>query len=196
MTARWIVLAMLLASPLLAQEQTPFVEPGTRVRLHLVNIDRPVTGVFRGFNEDGLIRIDPVDQADPKFLSVPSVEKIEVRGPKRHTVRGLVIGSVLGGAVGAVAGLAVAGGTKVLPCAVAGTVATAYDNPPPDCPDGNTEVLIGAMVGAAVGGAIGGLIGSKPGEGWIPGELPPVKPLVAVHPTGRLGVGFAIPVGW
>jgi hypothetical protein len=191
-----VLLALLLATPVLGQEQTPLLEPGEYVRVHLVALDAPIIGTWQGIDERGLIHVESDDPSNPRFFSANSVHRLEVRGERQNIVGGLVIGGALGAASGALGGLmvyGVAGGTTAIACGVAAF--DEFSDVRCESPDASGYVVPGAAIGLALGAGIGALIGAAHRTGWVAVDLPTAKPIVAIHPTGRFSVGFTIPVG-
>ncbi|NIM49705.1 MAG: hypothetical protein GTN62_05615 [Gemmatimonadales bacterium] len=139
----------------LAQEESPTIEPGARVRIHAGQTADGRYGTFVGT----ITRLDSdslalrTSEPSPVVVSLTSLAGLEVsRGRKSHPWEGATIGLVLGAATGAIIGFALGDDP---PCQKSGWFAcwgewrfTAEEY---------------ATMGAVVFGAIGILVGRKVG---------------------------------
>jgi hypothetical protein len=160
-----LLLALLVASPLLAQE--PVLEEGLRVRVTAPALSEgPLVGTYGGIRDDGSLLLGENRWAIPSS----ALEKVEVyAGTGANFWKGAAIGAISGGLLGAFIGLTWPGPSDF------GHVAAGF--------------LVGVPVGGLVGGGVGAVVHT---EKWEPVELP-AKPMVAVHPTGRFSGGVSIP---
>jgi hypothetical protein len=161
-----ILLALLLATPMLGQE--PVLEEGVRVRVTAPALsEEPLVGTYWGIQDDGSLLLGE------NRWAIPSTYLTEVEvyvGTEGNFWRGAAIGAISGAVVGTLVGLTWPGPSDF------GHVAAGF--------------LVGVPLGGLVGGGVGALVST---DRWRHIDRP-AQPLVAVHPTGRFSVGVSIPL--
>ena len=201
MKARWISTALLLlaASPLIAQETEPPPLPELGAKVRLTDSGHVVVGTLWALDSTRVgVRAESVRERvfgaqsrelpdDPEVSwALSEVEVLEVnRGSPGGLAAGLLTGALVGGMT-----LGVVGALTYEPCEGDFLFSGCGG---PSSREANTAGL--AALGMVLGGLVGGAIGASRGDKWEPVDLPPARPLVAVHPiTGRFTVGFSIPL--
>jgi hypothetical protein len=187
------VLILLLAGPILAQEQEPVLEPGDKVRVTdssfvaIGTVEEVTASHLRvhvrsveareGYRDAAL----PSDRVSVRWrMSELDSLEVSVGRGKGHAVRGAVIG----------------GGVALLPGLVLGAGASdcinIYGGSTPDCDSlkGTAVFFSTVFLGAGVGALIGSLAAH---DIWEPVDLP-AKPILTVQPNSRFSVGLTIPV--
>jgi len=189
MTTRCITVAILVASPLVAQEETTTLEVGDRVRV--VDSTRVVVGTVSWLDSES-VRVEGESAEDSAEFSwaLSEVETLEISQGESGRAG---VGALIGFGAGFALGVAV-GSDDPPPCP-----------PPPDycdnpfCGSCDSAVSFSPVEAGAVLGLVGAGIGAVIGvfaktEKWEPVELSAAKPIVAIHPSGRFDMGFTIPV--
>lgn len=169
--------AILLVAPICAataQERTPLLEPGQRVRVTAVD-----SGVRNRVGTLRVLKPDSIVLEDGLMLPVASVTKLEVsRGQQSHAVQGAVIAGGIGVIIGSL------GGAKN--CAESSGWT---DDPVGDC---LTVSILAATAlgggGAVIGAVVGSLIKTDRWE-----EVPLGQLRVSVVPQRRgFGIGARV----
>jgi hypothetical protein len=182
------VLALLLASPLLGQEQTPVLEVGDKVRVTAPTVsEEPAVGIYQGFREDGELVLTAEGSGTEWAVAPSDVTKLEVyEGRKGRFWKGAGVGFVAAGTLATILCANDRSGPgddwiNLDPCTYYTTFGEA--------------VAVGAFVGLFIGFPVGGVVGALIRyDQWEPIDPPQVQPLVAIHPTGRFNLGVSIPL--
>ena len=162
-----------------AHAQARPLEAGSEVRLFVRGVISPFEGVLLSADSDELTL--STENVGVLTMSPAQVERSEVLGPQRNTLRGALIGGGVGLGLGV--GLVIASRDDC----------NRSQDPIGFCDAVGDAVQTAALIYTPVLGAgLGALVGYFVTTGrWFPGFLP-----VARQGDAALGLGWTVPVGW